>query len=76
MGPSYRFNVITPSALSDPAYLLKSEAAFNDNQSGILTNSGGDFLGTYPPNPRKNITPPSLLETPQLGRYLSLPPHN
>ncbi|MCJ1249030.1 hypothetical protein MMC30_006252 [Trapelia coarctata] len=44
MGPSYRFNVITPSALSDPAYLLKSEAAFNDNQSGILTNSGGDFL--------------------------------
>ena len=45
MGPSYRFNVITPSALSDPAYLLKSEVAFNDNQSGILTNSGGDFLG-------------------------------
>lgn len=46
MGPTYRWNVITASALNNPAYLQEANQLFNDEQAGILTNTGGDFLGT------------------------------
>ena len=43
MGPSYRVNVITASSLGNPAFASEATALFNNNQSGILTNAGGDF---------------------------------
>lgn len=44
MGPSYRVNVVTASQLANPVFAQQAAADFNNNQSGILTNSGGDFL--------------------------------
>jgi choline dehydrogenase len=46
MGPSYRVNVITGSALRDPQYAAQAIDDFNNKQAGILTNSGGDLFGT------------------------------
>lgn len=45
MGPSYRVNVITGSALANPAFASEATAHFINNQSGILTSAGGDFGG-------------------------------
>lgn len=47
MGPSWRVDVITASSLSDPEFALQADCQFNDDQSGILTNTGGDWLGSY-----------------------------
>lgn len=49
MGPSWRVNLITASALSDAAFAAEASRQFNEDQSGILTNTGGDWLG--PRNP-------------------------
>lgn len=43
MGPSWRVNVITGSSLGNPAFASEAAALFDNNQSGILTNPGGDF---------------------------------
>lgn len=50
MGPSYRVNAITGSSLSIPEFASQASALFDNDQSGILTNSGGDFLGPLPIN--------------------------
>ncbi|GME32268.1 GMC oxidoreductase [Neofusicoccum parvum] len=44
MGPSYRVNVVTSSALGDAAVLAQAQQDYLERQEGILTNSGGDFL--------------------------------
>lgn len=44
-GPSYKVNVITGSSLSNPAFANKAVTDLLTKQSGILTNSGGDFFG-------------------------------
>ncbi|KAL5349091.1 hypothetical protein ACLOAV_005379 [Pseudogymnoascus australis] len=43
-GPSYKVNVITGSSLSNPAFANKAVTDLLTKQSGILTNSGGDFF--------------------------------
>jgi choline dehydrogenase len=45
MGISYRVNAITASSLADPQFLHESERQFRQEQRGILTSPGGDFLG-------------------------------
>lgn len=45
MGPSYRVNVITASAMADPAFAAQAANLFNTQQSGILTSPVGDFGG-------------------------------
>ncbi|KZF20175.1 GMC oxidoreductase [Xylona heveae TC161] len=44
MGPSYRVNAITSSSFTNPEFLQEAEREYNEEQAGILTNSGGDFL--------------------------------
>ena len=46
-GPSYRVNVITGSSTSNPEFMKQAEEDFNTDASGMLGNSGGDFLGMY-----------------------------
>ena len=46
MGISYRVNLVTGSALENPDFLRQTDSEFQNNQSGILTNPGGDWLGT------------------------------
>ena len=46
MGISYRMNLVTGSALENPVFLSQADNEFQNNQSGILTNPGGDWLGT------------------------------
>lgn len=46
MGISYRVNLVTGSALGNPDFLSQADSEFQNNQSGILTNPGGDWLGT------------------------------
>lgn len=36
-------NVITGNSVGNPAFAAEATALFNNNQSGILTNAGGDF---------------------------------
>lgn len=48
MGPTYRVNAITSSSLANPEFASQAAALFNNDQSGILTNTGGDFLGPLP----------------------------
>jgi hypothetical protein len=48
MGPSYRVNVVTGSALDSLPFELAASAEFDNQQEGILTNSGGDFFGALP----------------------------
>lgn len=43
-GPSFRVNVVTTSALGDPAFSAAAAAQYNDKASGILTDSGADLL--------------------------------
>lgn len=44
-GPSYRVNAITGSSLAIPAFAAQAAADYNRDQTGILANTGGDFLG-------------------------------
>lgn len=46
-GPAYRVNVITASALGDPAFAEQAAEDFVNKQEGILTNQGGDLLGMF-----------------------------
>lgn len=39
--------MITGSALGNPQYAAQAAEDFNKRQSGMLTNSGGDFFGTF-----------------------------
>ncbi len=45
-GPSYRVNLITTSSLGNPLFAAEAAKEFNDKASGILTDSGSDFLGS------------------------------
>jgi choline dehydrogenase len=58
MGPSYRVNVITASAMADPAFAAQAANLFNTQQSGILTSPVGDFGGweKLPPYLRSNLS--------------------
>ncbi|OBT58509.1 hypothetical protein VE04_01245 [Pseudogymnoascus sp. 24MN13] len=53
-GPSYKVNVITGSAMARPAFAKKAVTDLLEKQSGILTNSGGDFFAweKLPPTSR------------------------
>ncbi|ELR09834.1 hypothetical protein GMDG_04317 [Pseudogymnoascus destructans 20631-21] len=53
-GPSYKVNVITGSALARPGFAKKAVTDLLEKQSGILTNSGGDFFAweKLPPTSR------------------------
>lgn len=44
-GPSYPVSVTTHSRLQDPSYALSQLNAYLVNRTGILTNTGSDFLG-------------------------------
>jgi choline dehydrogenase len=59
MGPSYRVNVITASAMADPAFAAQAADLFINNQSGILTSPVGDFGGweKLPAHLRNNLSP-------------------
>ena len=64
-GPSYKVNVITGSALADPAFAKKAVTDLVTKQSGILTNSGGDFFGMSPfPLLTPPLTPHSMGKAP------------
>jgi hypothetical protein len=45
MGISHRVDLVTGSSLQKQEFLLQAEQDFRDNQSGILTNPGGDLIG-------------------------------
>ncbi|KFY32224.1 hypothetical protein V493_00394 [Pseudogymnoascus sp. VKM F-4281 (FW-2241)] len=53
-GPSYKVNVITGSALANPTFANNAVTDLLTKQSGILTNSGGDFFAweKLPPTSR------------------------
>jgi len=57
-GPAYRVNVITGSSLANPAFAAQTAADFNRDQTGILANTGGDFLAweKIPRSARKSFT--------------------
>jgi choline dehydrogenase len=59
MGPSYRVNVITASAMADPVFAAQAAELFVTNASGILTSPVGDFGGweKLPPHLRNNLSP-------------------
>jgi choline dehydrogenase len=58
VGPSYRVNVITTSALANPTYLNQQTQLFNTEAGGILSSQGGDLLAfeKLPDSYRKNLT--------------------
>lgn len=76
MGPSYKVNVLTGSALADPQFAYEAAAQFNDNQSGMLTNSGGDFLGksSAPPPPFPKHRNPTNTPFHSMGKNPTVPP--
>lgn len=45
-GPAHRVNLITSSAMANPEFATKATSDYIKDQSGILTNSGGDLFGT------------------------------
>ena len=58
-GPSYRVNVLTTSALSNPAYGAQAAADFHANPAqGMLTDAGADMLAfeKLPQNLRANFS--------------------
>lgn len=62
MGPSYRVNAITSDSLAHPAFASEAAELFDNDQSGILTNAGGDF-GAWeklPPTLRATLTNDTL----------------
>lgn len=58
MGPAYRVNAITGSSVGNPAFAAKARDLYNNERSGILTNSGGDFGGWehLPPSLQATLT--------------------
>ena len=44
-GPFYRVNAITGSSLAISSFAAQAAADYNRDQTGILANTGGDFLG-------------------------------
>ena len=59
-GPSYRVNVLTTSALANPAFSAQAAADFHASPPhGMLTNSGADILGfeKIPSGMRSQLTP-------------------
>ncbi|MCJ1392119.1 hypothetical protein MMC18_004986 [Xylographa bjoerkii] len=61
-GPGYRVNVVTGSATGNPQYAAQAALDFNENASGILTNSGGDFFAweRLPPKSRESFSNSTL----------------
>ncbi|KAL6719409.1 hypothetical protein ACLMJK_003649 [Lecanora helva] len=57
-GPAYRVNVITGSSLANPSFAAEAAADYNRDQTGILANTGGDFLAweKIPASSRRNFT--------------------
>ena len=45
LGISYRVNVLTGSALANPEFASEAARSFNEDQTGMVTSSGGGFLG-------------------------------
>ena len=45
MGPTYQVDVITHNSLSNPEFLAQAVHQYNENRTGILTNTGGDVAG-------------------------------
>ena len=43
-GPTYPVNVVTHNSLANPATIGAAIGEYNSQRTGILTNSGGDFL--------------------------------
>ena len=44
-GPTYNVDVQSHGSLQNPAYLAQATESYIQNQTGILTNVGGDFIG-------------------------------
>ncbi|KAI9786522.1 MAG: hypothetical protein M1816_007904 [Peltula sp. TS41687] len=61
-GPSYRTNVITASSLGNPQFASQAVSDFVNKQTGILTNSGGDFFAweKLPSASRKTLSNSTL----------------
>lgn len=57
-GPSYRVNVQTASALAYGDNIYRANDEFNNDQNGILSNTGGDFLAyeNYPADLSANLS--------------------
>lgn len=47
MGPTFEVNIETHSSLAEASYLAQAIEEYNVNKSGMLTNVGGDFAGTF-----------------------------
>ncbi|KAH0365104.1 putative choline dehydrogenase, partial [Aureobasidium melanogenum] len=62
MGLSYRVNVITASAMANPAFAAQAANLSNTQQSGILTSPVGDFGGweKLPSHLRSNLSSATL----------------
>ena len=43
-GPTYQVDVVTHDSLHVPTFAREAVGSYNHNRTGILTNSGGDFL--------------------------------
>ena len=56
-GPSYPVDITTHSRLQDPAFAAAQVENFINSQTGLLTNSGSDFLGweKIPADLRRNL---------------------
>jgi choline dehydrogenase len=64
-GPSYRVNVLTTSALGNPAFSAQAADQFHASPPrGMLTNSGADLLAfeKIPKQLRSNFTPSALAD--------------
>jgi choline dehydrogenase len=62
MGPSYRVNTITGSALGSPTFYAEQTALYLQNKTSILSSPGGDF-GAWeklPADIRANLSSPTL----------------
>ena len=55
-GITYRVNMTTMSQLADPTYLATATKDYLEDQTGPLTNVGGNIIGRYVPVlEKKNI---------------------
>ncbi|OCL10908.1 GMC oxidoreductase [Glonium stellatum] len=63
MGPTYKVDVITSSALANnPQYALQATLDYRNKLSGPLTNTGGDFFGWEKlPSSIRNKFPGSII---------------
>lgn len=46
VGPTFEVDIPTHSSLEQPEYLAQSIQEYNEQRTGMLTNSGGDIAGT------------------------------